>query len=91
MPQHDIVAVVGIDDVVHRKRLAAGRAHVDEHQSAVFRRRVGGVPDVHALAQLFGLARHVDALALRVVEPSVIAAAQPFLLDATPLERGAAV
>ena len=49
------------------------------------------MPDIHALAELFGLARHVNALTLRVVEPSVITAAQPFLLDAAPLEAGAAV
>jgi hypothetical protein len=34
-----------------------------------------------------GLTRHVDALALLVVEPAVIAAAQPLLLDAAPLRR----
>jgi hypothetical protein len=36
-------------------------------------------------------ARHVDALALRVVEPPVIAATQPLLLDPSPLERRTAV
>jgi len=49
------------------------------------------MPNIHAPAELFGLARHVDALALRVVEPAVVAAAQPFLLDAAPLEAGVAV
>ena len=41
--QHDIVAVTGVDDVVHRKeRLGAGRPHVNKDQTAVLRRRVCG-------------------------------------------------
>jgi len=49
------------------------------------------VPNIHALAELFRLARHVDALALRVIEPTVIAATQALLFDPAPLERGTAV
>ena len=49
------------------------------------------MPNIHALAKLFGLARHVDALASCVVEPPMIATTQPLLLDPSPLERGAAV
>jgi len=45
---------------------------------------------IRAPAELCGLARHVDALPLRVVEPAMITAAQPVLLDAAPFERGAA-
>ena len=41
--------------------------------------------------KLASLARHIDALALRVVEPAVIATAETFLLDAAPFERRAAV
>jgi len=49
------------------------------------------MPNIHAPAELLSLARHVDAMAVRVIEPAVIAAAQTFLLDATPFEGGAAV
>ena len=45
--------------------------------------------DIHAPAELFGLARHIDALPPRVIEPAVIATAQPFPLDAAPFERSA--
>ena len=49
------------------------------------------MPNIHALAELFRLAGHVDALALRVVEPPVIAATQSLTLDPPPFERSAAV
>src|SRR3984893_2469902 len=54
-------------------------------------RGVGGMPNIYALAELLRLARHVDALALCVIEPSVIAATQPRLLDPPPLEGSTTV
>src|SRR5215472_7318292 len=95
--QHDILApflaIPGrVDDVKAREqRLGAGRAHIDKDEPAVFGHRIGRLPDIHCRPELFGLARHVDTLALCVVEPAVIAAAQPVLLDPAPFERGAAV
>src|SRR5439155_20820345 len=95
--QYDVLApfltIPGrVDDVeAGEQRLGAGRAHIDEDQPAIFRRRVGGLPHIHPLAELLGPARHVDTLALRIVEPAVIAAAQPLLLDAAPFERRAAM
>ena len=81
-----------MDDVeAGKQRLGARRAHIDENEPAIFRHRVGGLPHIHCLAELLGLARHVDALALRIVEPAVIAAAQSLLLDAAPFERRAAM
>src|SRR4051812_9343980 len=53
--------------------------------------RIGRLPHVHALAEFLGLAGHLDTLALRVVEPAVIAAADAALLDLSPFERGAAM
>lgn len=90
--QHDVLApfltIPGrVDDVEPRKqRLGAGRAHIDEDEPAVFRHRVGGLPHIHRLAELLCFAWHVDALALGIVEPAVVAAAQPLLLDAAPFE-----
>ncbi len=95
--QYDILAPFltipsRVDDVeVRKQRLGAGRAHIDEDEPAIFRHRVCRLPYVHRLAELRGFAWHVDALALRVVEPAVIAAAQPLLLDAAPFERRAAM
>src|SRR5437763_12438974 len=54
-------------------------------------RRIGRLPDIHALAEFLGLARHFEALASGVVEPAVIAAADAALLDLTPFERRAAM
>jgi hypothetical protein len=51
--QHDILAAVRVDDVETRKqRFGAGRTHIDEDEPAIFRHRVGGLPHVHALAEL---------------------------------------
>jgi hypothetical protein len=81
-----------VDDIISREqRLAAGRAHIDKDEPAIFQRLVRRLPHVEAPAGLIALARHVDALTLRVVEPAVIAAAQARLLDAAPFERGAAM
>src|SRR4051812_7917408 len=53
--------------------------------------RIGRLPDIQALAEFLGLAGHLDTLALRVVEPAVIAAADAALLDLPPLQGGAAM
>jgi hypothetical protein len=53
--------------------------------------RVSNVSNIHALSELLRLAGHIDALALRVVEPPVIAATKPLFLDPAPFERGASV
>src|SRR5215472_5714549 len=50
-------------------------------------RRIGRLPDVHLLAELRGLARHVEALARSIVDPAVVAAADAALLDLTPFQR----
>src|SRR5690242_17334210 len=50
-------------------------------------RRVGRLPDIHALAEFLGLAGHFETLASGVVEPAVIAAADAALLDLAPFER----
>src|SRR5439155_23483825 len=85
--QHDILAAVGVDNVVHWEQgLGAGRAHIDEDQPAIFQGRIGRLPDIHALAELLAFARHVDALPVGVVNPAVVAAAQPSLLDLAPFE-----
>src|SRR6516225_5271462 len=95
--QYDILAPLltipgQIDDVEAREEwLGAGRTHIDENEPTIFRRRIGGLPYLHCLTELLGFARHVDAPALRVVEPAVIAAADAALLDAAPFERGSAM
>ena len=90
--QLDIAAAVRVDDVIGRKQgLAAGRAHIDEDEPAIFERRIGRLPHIEAPPGLLALAWHVDALALRVVKPAVVAAAQAALLDPAPFERGAAM
>ena len=90
--QHDILAAVGVDDVVHREQgLGAGRAHIDEDQPAIFQGRIGRLPDIHALAELLAFARHIDALPAGVVEPAVVAAAQPCLFYLPPFQGGAAM
>ena len=91
-PRPVLTIPVRVDDVVDREhRLGARRAHIDEDEPAKFQRRVGRLPDIHRLAKLLGLARHVEAAAIGVVEPAVKAAAQPLLLDPPPFERGAAM
>src|SRR5262249_40114049 len=95
--QHDVLAPfltipAGVDDVVAREqRLAARRAHIDKHQPAIFQHRIGRLPDIQRLANLLGPARHSEALALCVVEPAVIAAADAALLDPAPFQGGAAM
>ena len=84
--QFDIVAT-GIDDVIEREqRLGPRGAHIGEDQPAILMGRIGRLPDIHALPELRGLARHVDALALRVVQPAVIAAPDAARLDLPPFQ-----
>src|SRR5437588_252776 len=64
----------------------AGRTHQSKDDPAICMRRIGRRPDIHPLAEFRGLARHLKALALRVVEPAMIAAADAPLLDLPPFQ-----
>jgi len=87
--QHDILAAVRVDDVEAREqRFGAGRAHIDKDEPAIFRHRVGGLPQIHRLAELLGFARHVDALALRIIEPAVIETTKPPIFDSAIAQIG---
>src|ERR1043165_2303787 len=69
----------------------AGGSHKKKNEPAIFMGRVGRLPDIHALAEFLGLARHFEALASGVVEPAVITAANAALLDLAPFQGGAAM
>jgi len=71
------------------------RAHVGEEQAQVLQDRIPRLAEGLAVARaqvlLRRLARHVEAAALHVEEPAVIAAADTRGLDLAVVERGAAM
>ena len=85
-------ASLRLQDVVTRQqRHLLQRPHVGEQQSAIFLHRVGGVPDMVLDRAVGRLQRHVEDASLHVVEPAVVAAAQPVPLHPAILQRGAPV
>jgi hypothetical protein len=88
-----LAVVQRLEAVVARQhRLLLGRAQVGPHQAVLLLHRVPGLAHAAAAAcTAVGLARLVDAVALHVEHPAVVAAADAFFLDAAVVERGAAV
>src|SRR6267143_4042609 len=76
---------------VRQRRLFLRRPHVDPDDSAQLHARVGLELDALAHAALFRLRGQVHALAVHVVLPPVVGAAQPALLVAPEPQRHAAV
>src|SRR5258706_13723521 len=76
---------------VRQRRLFLRRPHVGPDDSAQFHARVGLELDALAHAALFRLRGQVPALAVHVVLPPVVRAAQPALLVAPEPQRHAAV
>src|SRR2546428_6870995 len=76
---------------VRQRRLFLRRPHVGPDDSAQFHARVGLELDALAHAALFRLRGQVHALAVHVVLPPVVRAAQPALLVAAEPQRHAAV
>src|ERR1700704_3363589 len=77
-------------------RSAAARAsspagHIGKDQSVALLQRIPGLAHPIAFEPAFGLARLLEAAPLGVEQPAVIAAANPALLDAAVIERGAAM
>ena len=72
-----------------QRRLAG--AHVGEDEVACFHARVGGVPDLLLESAALRLAGLFEAVAVDVVQPAVVQAAQPAVLDAPVAQVGGAV
>src|SRR5947207_1841485 len=76
---------------VRQRRLLRRRAHVGPDDAAELHARVGPELDALADAAVFRLGGQVHALAVHVVLPPVVRAAQPALLVAAEPERHAAM
>ena len=93
--------VVGLDElaVVHllqafvarQHRLFLGRSHIGEDQPVAFLDRIPGLAHLVLELAAVGLAGLLQAMALGVELPAVIAAADAVFLDLAVIERGAAV
>ena len=85
--------VVGLVDRIEQRegRPRLGRPEVGEHQAAVLVHRVGAMEEVSGDAAGRRLAGGLQDRAVDVVEPAVVAAADPGLADDAELERGAAM
>ena len=93
--------IVGLDElaVVHRfeavvarqHRLFLGRTHIGEDQPVALLHRVPGLADLVLEQAAFGLAGLLQAMALGVEFPAVVAAADAVFLDLAVVERGAAM
>ena len=88
----DIAMAIGADEHVpprEERRSRGVRSEIGEQQPAQFAHRIG--TDPHGLRRLARLERPVDALALAVELPAVVAAADAVLLDEPEVQRGPAV
>ena len=87
------LAVLGIDEGVVNREVGqlVGRAHVGEHQPLVLLHPIGALEDRLLELAVRRLARRLQAGAVHIVSPAVIAAAQPSLLRDAVFERSAAV
>ncbi len=74
-----------------QRRLQFGRAHVDPDHTAALDQRVGLELDFVAIAALTRLRRDIDALAVNVVFPAVVRAADAVFFIAAKPQRHAAV
>src|SRR4029077_2410039 len=79
------------DVVAGEDRLLVGRAEVREDHAVALLHRIPGLAVPVAMQAVLGLARLVEAAALRVEEPAVVAAADADVFDPAEEERRAAV
>ena len=94
-------AVVGLQElplvqhvqalVAGQHRLALGRAHVGPYQAVELLHGVPGLPPPAPGGAALGLAGLLQAMALHVEQPAVVAAADAALLHLAVIERGAPV
>jgi hypothetical protein len=88
------VALLGLDRgelPLGQGRLLLGRAHVHPDHAAALAERIGLELDLLAEAALRGFRGHLNALAVHVVLPAVVRAADAVLLVAAEVERHATV
>ena len=100
-PPEPMLEVVGFDHlarlelfqalVARQHRLFLRRPHIGEDQSVELLHGVPGLAHAIALEAAFGLARLLEAMALGIEQPAVVAAANAAVLDAAVIERRAAV
>ena len=93
--------IVGLDElaVVHllqafvarQHRLFLGRSHIGEDQAVALLHRVPGLAHLVLELAAVGLAGLLEAMALGVELPAVVAAADAVFLDLAVIERGAAM
>ena len=93
--------IVGLDElagvhvleafVARQHRLFLGRAQIGEDQAVALLDRIPGLAHLVAMRAAVGLAGLLEAMALDVEQPAVIAAADAALLDLAVVERGAAM
>ena len=77
--------------VARQHRLALGRPHIGEDQPVALLDRIPGLAHLLAKQAAVRLAGLLKAMALRVEQPAVIAAADAALLDLAVIERRAAM
>ncbi|MET3311587.1 hypothetical protein ABIF41_003428 [Bradyrhizobium japonicum] len=89
----DELAVVHVFEALIARQHGAflGRAHIGEDQSVALFDRVPGLAHLVLELAAVGLAGLLQAVALGVELPAVIAAADSVLLDLAIIERGAAM
>ncbi len=89
---HTVAGARSSSDVVAREqRLLVGRTQVREHHAVALLHRVPRLSVAVAMEPVLGLARLVEAHALRVEQPAVVAASDADVLDLAVEQRRAAM
>ena len=82
---------VRLEELVVRKQRRLAAAHIGEDQPAALDARVSWMANLVLVTAVRRLRRHLQAAAVHIIEPAVVEAAQPAVLDAPVTQVRAAV